>query len=174
MCYAPLVVTGRGSGYSSDIFQSQLFYDLMSNDVIYLKHHKKYSLRMTGDDKVGMYVTWKLGLKIKFIPDCYVICRENLPAYDKNKGVISNFKIFRIQQLVRRYSGNSEVNRKRMIDLGIGKLGKRTLQSLIDQGRSIWTPLYGPTMAIFTSILFGHFWLMPTHTLRDLFVGIAF
>lgn len=159
MEYTPLVATGRGSGFSEEVIQSDLLLEMMERDIIY---HKKYKhvLRLSGDDKITVFVAWLLGLKGVFLPDVTVICFENFPEPkwdDKLTWIENKLKqhwTVRAAQLSRRYSGNSSANRPRMLALG-DKLGKRERQSLRDQGYSVWTPLYGPFMAIGTTLAGG-------------------
>ncbi len=137
-----LVMTGRMSIYRAWVATHPDFIEIVRND--YLEHWRLGHIPfLTGEDKSTWFWLLERGLPMLYVPDVKIWTIEEPPA--------RNF--FRAStQLMLRWFGNMLRGSGRAIELGPRRIGLFTCWCLIDQRLSMWTPLIGPTAAVFFAL----------------------
>lgn len=140
-----LVLTGRFSVFRAEVATAPDFILAVEEDV--LPHWRLGAIQMmTGDDKSTWYTVLRRGWKMLYVPDAIIHPVEELPPGRWLGPSIA---------LMLRWYGNMIRNNGRAIALGPRRCGFFLWLSLIDQRISMWTAVYGPTVAITASILYG-------------------
>ncbi|MDD2916777.1 MAG: glycosyltransferase [Candidatus Gracilibacteria bacterium] len=131
------------------LFLVNLLYRFIGLFVLYPKQ-AFYS--KTGDDKSTIYHLFKEGWSVRYNPDLYVVCHEDIPWSTK---WLPNFWIFQFPALAVRYCRNSLNNNPRLLALGMEKLGfTRYVMNWTDR-HLFWTPLAGPISTVFLMHAWG-------------------
>ncbi len=137
-----LVMTGRMSIYRAEVATHPDFIEIVRNDS--LEHWRLGRISfLTGEDKSTWFWLLERGLPMLYVPDVKIWTIEEPPARS----------FFRAStQLMLRWFGNMLRGSGRAIELGPRRIGLFTWWCLIDQRLSMWTPLIGPTAAIFFAL----------------------
>jgi glycosyltransferase Alg8 len=154
-----LTLTGRMSMFRGDIVGDPEFIALVECD--HIDHWRLGRFRfLTGDDKSTWYQVLKDGWEMTYVPDARVLTVEEPPHRNFFKGAT---------MLMRRWFGNMLRTNARARQLPRKTTGLYTWWCLIDQRVSMWTSLFGLTVAIMGSFkvggaLFAGFmlWIMMT------------
>ena len=134
-----LAMTGRMSIYRGSVATNPGFVDAIEND--YLDHWRLGRIKLlTGEDKSTWFWLLRAGRSMLYLPDVRVITIEHPP---------SRWLLPAATQLMLRWFGNMLRANGRGIALGPRRIGLFTWWCLIDQRLSMWTPLIGPTVAVF-------------------------
>jgi glycosyltransferase Alg8 len=165
-----LVITGRMSIYRADIATDPGFVEMLEND--YLDHWRfgRFPL-LTGEDKSTWYWLLQRGRRMLYLPDTSVVTIE----YPLAKGLLPA-----ATKLMLRWFGNMLRGSTRAIALGPRRIGLFPWWCLIDQRLSMWTPLFGPVVAIlfavYKSVLFLYayvLWVAMTRLVQALLLLTA-
>jgi glycosyltransferase Alg8 len=149
-----LVLTGRMSICSCTVATNPDFIQTIEHD--YFDHWRfgRFPL-LTGEDKSTWFWLLRRGRSMLYLPDVQVITVEHPPA----SGLL-----LASTQLMLRWFGNMLRTNSRAIALGPRRLGWFTWWCLIDQRLSMWTPLFGPVVAVLfalgKSVLFLYAYLL--------------
>jgi glycosyltransferase Alg8 len=134
-----LVLTGRMSIVRGSVATDPSFINAVEAD--YIDHWRLGRVQLlTGEDKSTWFWLLKAGYRMMYLPDVQVTTIEHPP---------SQWLLTASTQLMLRWFGNMLRISFRAIALGPRRLGFFTWWCLIDQRLSMWTPLFGPLVALF-------------------------
>jgi glycosyltransferase Alg8 len=162
-----LTLTGRMSVFRAKVVTNPLFIDDVQYDNIF--HWRLGHFRfLTGDDKSSWYSMMRLGWDTFYVPDAVVQTIEHPP----------NPNFFKAsKQLMFRWYGNNLRQNARAIKLKPKRLGWFAYYVINDQRISMWTSLFGLSIAVAATLkysavyLLGYFlWIMITRTIITLTV----
>ena len=137
-----LVLTGRMSICRGSVATDPDFIRTIEND--YFDHWRLGRFKLlTGEDKSTWFWLLRAGRSMLYLPDVQVITIEHPP---------SRSLVPASTQLMLRWFGNMLRTNARAIALGPRRLGLFTWWCLVDQRLSMWTPLIGPTVALFFTL----------------------
>jgi mannuronan synthase len=149
-----LVITGRMSIYRAEVATDPSFIEILEND--HLDHWRlgRFPL-LTGEDKSTWYWLLSRGRATLYLPDTKVVTIE----YPLAGGLFPA-----ATKLMLRWFGNMLRGSSRAIALGPRRIGLFPWWCLIDQRLSMWTPLFGPVVAVLfalgKSVLFLYAYLL--------------
>lgn len=159
-----LTLTGRMSVFRA---QNALRLDFIRTiEADHLDHWLWGDFRfLSGDDKSTWYWLLRHGADMLYVPDALVVTVERIEGNGRQRMV----------QNLLRWSGNILRNGARAMALGPRRTGFFTWWCLLDQRIAIWTTLFGPTLALLTSIFVSPWffvvylsWVAVTRTLLSL------
>jgi glycosyltransferase Alg8 len=165
-----LVITGRTSIYRAKVALDPGFVEILEND--HLDHWRfgRFPL-LTGEDKSKWYWLLRRGRRMLYLPDTKVVTIEDPLA----KGLFPA-----ATELMLRWFGNMLRGSSRAIALGPRRIGLFPWWCLIDQRLSMWTPLFGPIVAVLfavgKSVLFLYayvLWIAVTRLVQALLLLTA-
>lgn len=165
-----LTLTGRMSVFRAKVITNPIFIDDVQLDNIY--HWRLGRFRfLTGDDKSSWYSLMKLGYDTFYVPDASIKTVEHPP----------NPNFFRAsRQLMFRWYGNNLRQNSRAVKLGPKMLGWFAYYVINDQRISMWTSIFGLSIACIASIKYSpiyliiyFLWIMITRTLITLSICAA-
>jgi glycosyltransferase Alg8 len=134
-----MAMTGRMSIFRARLATDPSFIDMIEND--HLEHWRLGSVPLlTGEDKSTWFWLLRAGHDMLYLPDVQVITIEHPPSRHFLKASTL---------LMLRWFGNMLRTSGRAIALGPRRVGPFAWWCLIDQRLSMWTPLVGPTVALF-------------------------
>lgn len=140
-----LTLTGRMSLFRADVVTRPEFIADVEHDA--LDHWRLGRFRfLTGDDKSTWYSLMRLGYDTYYVPDAAIDTLEHPPH--------PSFPTASRRLMVRWY-GNSLRQNSRATALGPRRLGWFTWYVLWDQRISMWTSLFGLTVATVASLKYG-------------------
>ena len=157
-----LTLTGRMSMFRGDIVGNPEFIDRVEFD--FIDHWRLGRFRfLTGDDKSSWYHVLKDGWEMLYVPDVKVLTIEQPPHQNFYKGATL---------LMARWFGNMLRANTRARTLPKEVMGGYVWWLLRDQLISIWTSLFGLTLAIMGGLYYGDtlffafiFWICLTRYL---------
>jgi glycosyltransferase Alg8 len=155
-----LVITGRMSIYRAEVATDPGFIEILEND--HLDHWRlgRFPL-LTGEDKSTWYWLLRRERATLYLPDTKVVTIEYPPAGGLFPAAT---------KLMLRWFGNMLRGSSRAIALGPRRIGLFPWWCLIDQRLSMWTPLFGPVVALLfalgKSVLFLYAYLLWVGTTR--------
>ncbi|MCL1079030.1 glycosyltransferase family 2 protein [Parashewanella spongiae] len=160
-----LTLTGRMSMFRASVVTNPDFIDDIQLDN--LEHWRLGRFRfLTGDDKSSWFSIMKMGLDTFYVPDAIVSTVEHPP----HKSFLKSSR-----QLMFRWYGNNLRQNNRAVKLGPKKLGWFAYYVVNDQKISMWTSLFGLSVALLASlkysIVYGVIyllWIMITRTMITL------
>lgn len=132
-----LCLTGRLSVFRASVITEESFRKQVECDMIQHWLWGEFAM-LSGDDKSTWYWLAKNGHRMLYIPDAMVTTIE----------VVTGSAVRRAFANVRRWSGNSLRHNWRAMRIGPRKLGWFPWWSLFDQRITMWTVMFGPTVAI--------------------------
>ncbi len=137
-----LAMTGRMSAYRVTVATDPSFIDAVEND--HMDHWRLGRIKLlTGEDKSTWFWLLQHGRGMLYLPDVRVITIEDPPA---------KWLLPASTQLMLRWFGNMLRTNRRALALGPRRVGLFTWWCLIDQRLSMWTPLIGPTVALYFTV----------------------
>ncbi len=140
-----LTLTGRMSMFRGDIIGDSEFIDRVEFD--HIDHWRLGRFRfLTGDDKSTWYQVLKEGWEMTYVPDARVLTIEEPPERNFLKGATV---------LMRRWFGNMLRTNARALKLPRRTIGTFTWWCLIDQRLTMWTSLFGLSIALLGSLKVG-------------------
>lgn len=140
-----LCLTGRMSAFRTGVTMNESFIQQVHNDMLDHWLWGRFEM-LSGDDKSTWYWLAKNGSRMLYAPDAMVTTIE----------VVENQGLRRAYENIKRWSGNTIRNSARVIKLGPKKLGWFLWWSVLDQRISMFTVLFGPTMAL-VALVVGDF-----------------
>jgi mannuronan synthase len=133
-----LVLTGRMSIFRGAVATDPSFIKAVEAD--YIDHWRLGRVQLlTGEDKSTWFWLLNAGYRMLYLPDVQVTTIEHPP---------SQWLLTASTQLMLRWFGNMLRISFRAIALGPWRIGFFTWWCLIDQRLSMWTPLFGPMVAL--------------------------
>lgn len=136
-----LTLTGRMSIFRGLHLLNPEFINIIEND--HLKHWLWGDYRfLSGDDKSTWYFLLKMSAEMIYIPDATTITIE----------YIEGSALDRMQENLKRWSGNTLRNGARAIALGPQRVGYFIWWCLIDQRCAIWTMFIGHTSILIIAL----------------------
>jgi glycosyltransferase Alg8 len=137
-----LVLTGRMSIFRGALATDPSFINAVEAD--YIEHWRLGRVQLlTGEDKSTWFWILNANYQMLYLPDVQVTTVEHPP---------SQWLLPASTQLMLRWFGNMLRISYRAIALGPRRIGLFTWWCLIDQRLSMWTPLFGPLVALFFAV----------------------
>jgi mannuronan synthase len=160
-----LAMTGRMSMFRIAVATDPGFVEMIASDSV--DHWRLGRFRLlTGEDKSTWLWLLQRGWRMVYVPDVRIVTIED-PPHGRFVPASS--------MLMLRWFGNMLRAGGRAIRLGPRRLGPFTWWCLIDQRISMWTPLFGPLVAISFAIQFSPWflytyllWIMTTRLIQTL------
>ena len=162
-----LTLTGRMSVFRAKVVVDPLFIDDVQFDNIF--HWRLGRFRfLTGDDKSSWYSLMRLGWDTFYVPDAAITTVEHPP----------NPNFFKAsRQLMFRWYGNNLRQNSRAVKLGPKRLGLFAYYVINDQRISMWTSLFGLSVAVAATIKYSAIflviyllWILITRTFITLMI----
>ncbi|WPP00746.1 mannuronan synthase [Pseudomonas sp. HR96] len=145
-----LTMTGRMSMFRAEVVTNPEFIRDVESDS--LQHWRLGKFRfLTGDDKSSWFSLMRLGYDTFYVPDAAINTVEHPPEKSFLKAS---------RKLMFRWYGNNLRQNSRALGLGVNRLGLFTSVVLLDQRISMWTSLFGLTVALLASLKFDITYLM--------------
>lgn len=145
-----LTMTGRMSVFRAAVVTNPEFIKDVENDS--LQHWRLGRFKfLTGDDKSSWFSLMRLGYDTFYVPDAAINTVEHPPEKSFIKAS---------RKLMYRWYGNNLRQNSRALGLGVRRLGLFTSVVLFDQRVSMWTSLFGLTVALIASLKFGPAFLL--------------
>lgn len=160
-----LTLTGRMSVFRASVVTDPMFINDVQLDN--LDHWRLGRFRfLTGDDKSSWFSIMKMGLDTYYVPDALVRTIEHPPH---------NSFIKSSRQLMYRWYGNNLRQNSRAVKLGPKRLGWFAFYVVNDQRISMWTSLFGLSVAMVATIKYSliyaliyFMWILITRTIITL------
>jgi mannuronan synthase len=131
-----LTLTGRMSVFRAEHIVTEEFIRLQEAD--FLNHWLWGQFRfLSGDDKSTWYALLSKGVKMTYVPDATGTTIE----------VVEGSGWTRMEENLRRWSGNMLRNGQRAIKLGPGRMPFFIWWCVVDQRLAMWTTLFSPMLA---------------------------